>query len=269
MNQTAFHQKIRITGALTFDTAFHIGSGKEGDLATDMGVLKDEQGWPVLPGSTLKGKFRATTEKLAGYLGASACLLDRSLSEINCVGDQEYFKKVNEEFKAIKGEKNKLDWLSKHTCNICQLFGSPMQASRIFFSDGRLQKWQGGYQVRDGVVIDRDSGTARHGLKYDFEVAPRDTAFELFIEMENPTDMDLSLVGAVIAEWEAGFRLGGFTSRGLGNTVLTGTRVEQVDYRNKVQLQAYLLKRQMQTANSLLSDALQNTLNAPRGDMPC
>jgi len=136
MNQTAFHQKIKITGTLIFDTAFHIGSGKEGELATDMGVLKDEQGWPVLPGSTLKGKFRANSEKLAGYLGASACLLDRSLSEIDCVGDQDYFKKINEEFKTIKGERNKLNWLGKHTCSICQLFGSPLQASRIFSATG-------------------------------------------------------------------------------------------------------------------------------------
>jgi len=265
MNQTAFHQKIRITGSLTFDTAFHIGSGKEGELATDMGVLKDEQGWPVLPGSTLKGNFRATSEKLAGYLGASACLLDSSLSEIDCVGEQDYFKKMNEEFKTIKGEKYKLDWLSKHTCNVCQLFGSPLKSSRIFFSDGRLKRWQDGYQVRDGVVINRDSGTARHGLKYDFEVAPRDTAFELLIEMENPTSMDLSLVGAVIAEWQSGFRIGGFTSRGLGRTVLTETRIEQVDYRNTAQLQDYLIKRKMHPADNLLSDALQNTLNSQGG----
>lgn len=265
MNQTAFHQKIRITGSLTFDTAFHIGSGKEGELATDMGVLKDEQGWPVLPGSTLKGNFRATSEKLAGYLGASACLLDRSLSEIDCVGDQDYFKKMNEAFKTIKGEKHKLEWLSKHTCNVCQLFGSPLQSSRIFFSDGRLKRWQGGYQVRDGVVIDRDSGTARHGLKYDYEVAPRDTAFELFIEMENPTSMDLSLVGAVIAEWRSGFRIGGFTSRGLGRIVLTETRIEQVNYQDKAQLQDYLIKRKMHPADNLLSDALQKALNAQGG----
>jgi len=105
-------------------------------------------------------------------------------------------------------------------------------------------------------------------LKYDFEIAPRDTAFELVIEMENPTVMDLSLVGAVIAEWEVGFRLGGFTSRGLGSTVLTGTRVEQVDYRNSAQLQAYLIKRQMQPADNLLSDALQNALNV-QGDTSC
>jgi CRISPR-associated RAMP protein (TIGR02581 family) len=260
MNHIAFHQKVRITGTLVFDTAFHIGSGKEGILATDMGVLKDAQGWPVLPGSTLKGCFRATAERVASYLSFSACMLDRSLSGIDCVGDQDYFKAVNEEFKKITGEKDKLAWLGRHTCDICQLFGSPLQASRIFFSDGKLPEWQGSYQVRDGVAIDRDSGTARYGLKYDFEVASKDTAFEICIEIENPEEKDLALVSAVVAEWEAGFRLGGFTSRGLGCTVLSGISIKQVDYTNTDQLKEYLLNRKMQPADNLLADALRKAL---------
>jgi CRISPR-associated RAMP protein (TIGR02581 family) len=209
MTQTAFHQKIRITGSLTFDTAFHIGSGREDEPAADMGVLKDAQGWPVLPGSTLKGCFRTTSERLAGNLGVTACLLDSSLSKMDCVGDPNYFMKVNHSFKNIRKEQKKLDWLGKNTCHICQLFGSPLQASRIFFSDGQLKRRQGGYQMQDGVVIERDSGTARDGVKYDFESAPNATSFEICIEMENPTSMDMALVGAVIAEWQSGFRLGG------------------------------------------------------------
>ncbi|MEW6140293.1 MAG: CRISPR-associated RAMP protein Csx7 [Thermodesulfobacteriota bacterium] len=261
MNQTSFRQKVRITATLIFETAFHIGSGKEGDLATDMGVLKDNQGLPVLPGSTLKGCFRATAEKLAGYLGFSACMLDSELSGEKCVGDQGYFRKVNDEFKEIKTEKGKIVWLRDHTCDVCRLFGSPLQASRIFFSDGTLKKWVGGYQVRDGVAIDRDSGTARDGLKYDFEVAHHDTEFEVVIEMENPERTELALVAAVLAEWQSGFRLGGFTSRGLGRVVMTDAKVEQVDYEDSNQLREYLLKRRMQPADNLLDNALLQALS--------
>lgn len=259
MNYSDFSRKVRITGTLFFETAFHIGSGKEGRLATDMGVLKDEEEMPVLPGSTLKGNFRATAERLAGWLGLSACMLDRSLSGMNCVGDQGYFREVNEAFKKIAREKEKLAWLTEHTCQVCRLFGSPLQAARIFFSDGRLVQWHGGYQVRDGVAIDRDSGTARDGLKYDFEVTGKDTTFEALIELENPETEEMALVSAVLAEWRSGFRLGGFTSRGLGRVVLTGTQVEQVDYRNPTHLKAHLLHRTLQPAETLLDDAL-NTL---------
>lgn len=260
MNYTSFLRKVRITGTLFFETAFHIGSGKEGELATDMGVMRDHEGFPVLPGSTLKGCFRATVERLAQYLGRSACMLDTALSGKTCVGDQSFFRKKSREFNDLKTEKEKLDWVEKHTCDVCKLFGSPVNASRIFFSDGRLMSWSGTYQVRDGVAIDRDSGTAVEGLKYDFEVAPRDTAFEIFIDLENPEDEELSLVAAGIAEWQNGFRLGGFTSRGLGRVVLTNTKTEQVDYSVPEQLAAYLLKRQLQPADSLLSDALTRAL---------
>ncbi len=261
MIQTAFNRKVRIDGKLIFETAFHIGSGKEGELATDMGVLKDEQGWPVLPGSTLKGCFRASAEKLAGYFGQTACMLDSGLSDQECVGDQNYFKIVKEEYHEIRGEKDKLAWLREHTCDVCRLFGSPLQASRIFFKDGCLGSWEGSYQIRDGVVLDRDSGTARHGLKYDFEVASKDTAFEIVIELENPESGELALLGGVIAEWQNGFRLGGFTSRGLGRALLTEVKVTDIDYSKSSHLKDYLLQRRMQPADHLLSDALEQALN--------
>jgi CRISPR-associated RAMP protein (TIGR02581 family) len=260
MNHKMYHNKVKISGTLHFETAFHIGSGKEGDLATDMGVMKDEQGWPVLPGSTLKGCFRATAEKLANYLALKACMLDSSLSEIDCVGDQAYFRQVNDAFQKIKKEKDKLTWLQDHTCHVCRFFGSPMQSARIFFSDGRLIRWAGGYQVRDGVVIDRDAGTARDGFKYDFEVTPKDTAFGLTIDLENPEPSELGLVSAVLAEWQNGFRLGGFTSRGLGRVFLTQMKTEALNYKDPDQLKAYLLNRVMQSADHLFSDALQTML---------
>lgn len=261
MTYTSFRHKVRITGRLRFDTAFHIGSGKEGDLATDMGVLKDRQNRPVMPGSTLKGNFRATAERLAAYFGLSACLLDKSLSDVKCVSDQVYFISVKDTFKKITREKDKLTWLENNTCHVCQLFGSPLQSSRIYFSDGRLTEWEGGFQVRDGVAIDRDSGTARNGMKYDFEVTSKDTAFELIIDLENPNQNELALVSAAISEWQNGFKLGGFTSRGLGSVVLEHVEVKQVDYRNPEQLKAYLLKRTMEPAVHLLSEALQRCLN--------
>lgn len=261
MNHTSFHQKVRISGRLVFETAFHIGSGKEGDFATDMGVLKDRQNRPILPGSSIKGCFRATAERLADHLGFSACMLDAGLSGKDCVGDQTYFREVNDQFKEIRSEQGKLDWLGKHTCDVCRLFGSPLHASRIFFSDGRLINWQGSFQVRDGVAIDRDSGTARDGLKYDFEVASKDTTFEMVIDMENPEDREFALVAAVIAEWQSGFRLGGFTSRGLGRVVLTDVKVESVDYGDPKQLKEYLRQRRMQPADNLLTDALQQALS--------
>ncbi len=260
-----FERKIHISGTLVFETAFHIGSGAPGELATDMGVLKDPDGRPVLPGSSLKGCFRATAERLAAYLNLRACLLDRALSGIACVGDEGYRQSQAKAFNAQTSEADKLVWLTGHTCDVCRLFGSPMQASSIFFSDGNLSQWSGAVQIRDGVCLDRDSGTARHGAKYDFEVIPPGAAFDIQIELENPIDEELALVGAVLAEWENGFRLGGFTSRGLGRVRLTDCQTHQLDYADPDSLKTYLLARKMQPAHDLCRDCLKGMLEKQGG----
>lgn len=267
-NRTRFQNKVKIEGTLTFQTAFHIGSGKEGEMTAGMGVLLETDGRPILPGSTLKGCFRSFAERLSEYLGLTACLLDNTLSGATCftgIFEQQERKVKYDAFKKINEEDKKLDWIEKNTCDICQLFGSPLQASRIFFSDGKLTNWVDRLQIRDGVCIDRDSETARHGAKYDFEVAPAETQFGITIELENPDENELALVGAVLTEWQEGFRLGGFTSRGLGRVMLSDTTVLKVDYSDPGQLKSYLLKREMQSVDSLLSVNLEKVLNKQGG----
>ena len=263
-----FRKRVKITGTLRFETAFHIGSGKEGELATDMGVLIDANDRPILPGSTLKGNFRSLAESLAGYLDMTACLLDGSLSGVtSCytgLTNNRERKDRYEKFKAFKKETEKLEWLESNTCEICKLFGSPVCASRVFFSDGILKSRDASLEIRDGVCIDRDSETARHGAKYDFEVASAGTEFAVAIEMENPEKKELALAGAVIAEWENGFRLGGFTSRGLGRARLIDTAVEHLDYEDPNQLKSWLLNREMTRADNLLRDSLKAALDAKR-----
>ncbi len=261
-NQThTFQKRVKISGKIIFDSAFHIGSGREGILATDMGVLLDERDRPILPGSTLKGLFRTTAERLAPHLDLTACLLDSSLSGVNCITEESYRKQQHETFKKLETEKLKLEWLSEHVCDVCTLFGSPYKGSRIYFSDGTLVTGGDSIQIRDGVCIDRDSGTARHGLKYDFEVASSETEYTTFIDLENPTVEELALVGAVIAEWELGLRVGGFTSRGLGVARLTDVLIKSVDYSDREQLKNYLLKKEMIVAPRLLQEAINIQLS--------
>jgi len=260
MSQKLLERKVRLTGTLTFETAFHIGSGREGDLATDMGVLKDWTGRAVVPGSSLKGSFRALAERLAPFLRQTACCLDTGLSGIQCVSDQTYLKNHLKSFQNLTSEDKKIEWLGRHTCDICRLFGSLLQASRIFFTDAALLRGGESFEIRDGVVLDRDSQTARHGLKYDFEATPAGAVYRLDIDLENPSDRELALVGAVLQEWAHGFRLGGFTSRGLGRVSLSELEVFQVDYSNTEELRNFLLHRQMTPAATLLTDCLAKVL---------
>ena len=224
-------KKHRLTASLVFDTAWRIGSGEEGETMSDLGVVIDPKGQPVLPGSSLKGKLRSTCETLSHALGLSACMLNHDASGVKCTSDVNYYHDVREAYQQAlqSGLWERLQWIEEHTCDVCKLFGSPMQASRLWISDGMLTEWASVVQVRDGVVIDRDSQTAVNGLKYDYEVVPSDSQFELCIDLENPTDQDMALLGVALFEWHAGSSIGGFTSRGLGRFHLESIRLAGVD----------------------------------------
>lgn len=238
------NKKVRLTASLVFDTAWRVGSGKEGETMSDLGVMLTTTGEPILPGSSLKGKLRSTCETLAHALGLSACLLNRAASGIDCVSDIKYYSEVREDYQNTfqLGLDKRLQWIEDHTCDVCKLFGSPLKAGRLWVSDGTLGEWASVVQVRDGVVIDRDSRTAVDGLKYDYEVIPPSSQFQLCIDLENPTDADLALLGAALFEWHAGSSLGGFTSRGLGRFHLEDIKVSHVDLNDPDQRLKFLTK---------------------------
>ena len=238
-------KKIRLTASLVFDTAWRIGSGKEGQTMSNLGVMIDSKGQPILPGSSLKGKLRSTCEVLSHALGLRACMLNYAASGVSCTSDINYYSRVLRQAyqNALEqGLQARLKWIEDNTCDVCKLFGSPVQTSRLWISDGTLKEWASVMQVRDGVVIDRDSQTAVDNLKYDYEVVPPDSRFGLCIDLENSTDSDLALLGAALFEWCAGSSIGGFTSRGLGRFHLKDVKLSGVDMRNSEQRVNFLTK---------------------------
>ena len=67
----------------------------------------------------------------------------------------------------------------------------------------------------------------------------------------------LALVGAALAEWGQGVRLGGLTSRGLGRARLERQEVAEVNYTDPTQLANFLIRREMTLKNDLLSTCLE------------
>ena len=244
MDELKLSRRLQVSADLVFETAWRIGTGKEGITSSDLGVMLDPVGKPVLPGSSLKGKLRSTCEGLAHALNMTACFLNVQASGVKCVSDTEYYRDVKDEHKkAIRdeGPENLLAWINEHTCDVCKLFGSPARAGRLRCADGQLRtEGTSVVQVRDGVVLDRDSHTAVPKLKYDYEVLPADTKFGIRFDLENATDADEALFGAALFEWTAGGSIGGFTSRGLGRFHLEKIMVSGVDLTDAQQRVAYL-----------------------------
>jgi CRISPR-associated RAMP protein (TIGR02581 family) len=85
-------------------------------------------------------------------------------------------------------------------------------------------------EVRDGVGIDRDLGSARKGIKYDYEVVPAGARFDVCIVLENAEEWEIGLLLLSLKAMEQGeLPIGGKTTRGLGWGKLIDLKVQQVD----------------------------------------
>ncbi|MEM7345128.1 MAG: CRISPR-associated RAMP protein Csx7 [Chloroflexota bacterium] len=110
------------------------------------------------------------------------------------------------------------DQLRQLSCWTCRIFGSSWLASKVLIKDLHVQAWQDyQFEIRDGVGIDRDSGRAADGAKYQFETIPVGTQFSLEILAENLSEAELGVLWLGLRAFEQGdVLLGGAKSRGLG-----------------------------------------------------
>jgi len=126
--------------------------------------------------------------------------------------------------------------LWESSCTVCRLFGSPWLASRVSFQDALLKNVNDLprlTEVRDGVGIDRDLGTAKKGVKFDFETVPIGSCFEIRIIVENAEDWEVGLLLLALQAMKQGeLPIGGKTSRGLGWGMLEQLKVERVSKEN-------------------------------------
>ena len=266
MKARTFERRYLFTGTLRLKTGLHIGSGCDIGSPTDNPVIRTPDGRPFIPGSSFKGAFRSTVEKLAPAVGLCTCLLDHADEKSHCLTPQDselgrafrlvrgYENQVidpnnpndDEGVKALKtlrhsewggrriGENDLMNLLEEHLCDTCKLFGSPYAASRIIFAD-LLPLESDEYadkmiQIRDGVAIHRDSEKAVDKLKYDYEVVAPAQTFKVEILLEDPSDTDLGLACLGLSEFVSGFGyIGGHRSRGLANCKIDDLVIYELD----------------------------------------
>lgn len=177
-------------------TAAHFGNGQS-DMV-DMIILKDHSGRPILQGTTLAGALRSyLADVLEGYA-------------------------------------------SREAPEVSELFGGAKQDTQgdqsplIFFNtEGTLPDGKG-IEIRDGVAIDPESGTAEEHKKFDYEVIPPGTTFQLRCDLliENGKDENrlLDLLAIVFKGLETGeIALGMRKSRGLGKIKIKKWKVQRID----------------------------------------
>ncbi|MFS8854898.1 CRISPR-associated RAMP protein Csx7 [Synechococcus sp. H55.7] len=210
-----FKNRLEITGTLTTVTALHIGVGRSTEpIGSDLPVLKDALGRPLIPGSSLKGALRS---RLESFLRGIDPALARDPSELT---SSEQVRLVNQIKNTYKDDDATLTQkLIEATDWVSQAFGSPWLAGKVQIRDLPVvrEAWFGQYQERDGVAIDRDTETAAEGKLYDFQVVPANTPFQFHAVVENAEAWELGLLAIGLHQLETEqIPLGGGRSRGLG-----------------------------------------------------
>jgi CRISPR-associated RAMP protein (TIGR02581 family) len=195
---------VRFDLLLTCRTGLHIGAGKSTDLAgSDLPVLRDASGRPLVPGSSLRGILRSGIESLCRALGLAGEAIDPG-------------EEAGDLPPALVTAWRGLTLDQRLFGTAADAPGGFSYASRLQISDG-ICDTAVAVELRDGVGIDRDSRIAANAVKFDLEVVPAGTCFRSTVRFKNPADFELGLLAQALWMLDAGLLLlGGKSARGLG-----------------------------------------------------
>ncbi len=223
----ALNERIIIRGIVKSLTALHIGWQRSFDpVDSDSPVIKDPRGNPFVPGSSFKGILRSFVE---GFLGGAE-FTDRSKQP--CFPTDNNPCIDEEKLKEIENQEQKTEYILDYACPVCRVFGGPQLGSKIKIKDMPvdLDEWHESFlRIRDGVVIDRESRSAKNKGKYDFEIVSPGTPFIMEIVADNLTEAEKGMVFVAFELISQGFgSLGGNVSRGTGRIAISIDEIESL-----------------------------------------
>ena len=237
-----YHNKYIVKGILRTNTPLHIGAGEDSfnPIQADKGVIVDHNGKPYIPGSSLKGVLRTNVEIMVNS-GISSKFKSCLIVNDSCLTKE----KVDEIKNKYKDENINKDLkiaqeIYQELCDVCRVFGSHYFASKISIRDCTLKSEKAYIQRRDGVAIDRETGTAADNKKYDYEQVAAGTEFDFYMAVDNLDEELIDLFKLIINMLTSGeLQVGGKTTYGLGRVQLIEHKIYKITSEN---LKQYLLE---------------------------
>jgi|GEM_PF-159060 len=232
MNEASLTMRITTTGPLLIKSGHATVSGPN---MTPVLTFRNNRQEVFIPGSSLKGVFRSHVERVISSLKTHVICYPFSV-EADKEADQEqrksdYRESCGEMFNKIakkdddglgKQRSKRLDVrkdiIYAASCPMCRLFGSTSFIGRGAINDAYLAPdTKEIKELRDGVGIDRLTGGASDGAKFNLEVVSTDVAFETDIHLRNFELWQLGMLFIVLQDMEDELiPLGSGRSRGLG-----------------------------------------------------
>jgi len=202
LNQCTFELRLETKEPLLVKSGASVVHGP------DMTFVRTNRGGsvePFIPGSSLKGVFRSHAERIARTLQPKSVCGVFDSAEVKGCGWR------------CSEHKDARDY--RESCPACRLFGSTLWKGRFRTGDAYLvpEDRDVNPEVRDSVGIDRVSGGAARGAKFDLEVMPAGVTFETQFDLVNFECWQLGWVAYVLRDLQdERIRVGMGTSRGLG-----------------------------------------------------
>jgi CRISPR-associated RAMP protein (TIGR02581 family) len=266
-----FKNRLEITGTLITVTALRISAGRSTEpIGSDLPVIKDALGKPLIPGSSFKGALRSRLESFLRGIDPELAANPAIESEWSITNErlkgrngikeevEEELKQYPEKERSAKRDSLLTEKIINETDLASLLFGSPWIASKFQVRDLTVQPdaWFGQYQERDGVAIDRDTETAADGKLYDYQVVPAATPFDFKAVVENAQDWELGLLMIGLHQFETEqIPLGGGRSRGLGVVKLEIDKMRWVDVEDHPEFLLEYLKKLVRGDETAYEDA--------------
>lgn len=221
-------------------------------------VFRNGQEEVYLPGSSLKGVLRSHAERIARTLNpVAACdpFGSKNKPPLSCGAclDKQKKKSKQEVVSAVA---------YKESCLVCKLFGSTHFAGRLATADAYTIGRAPEPVQRDGVGIDRFTGGAARGAKFELEVVT-EGVFVTSLHLRNFELWQLGLLGFVLHDFADGLiRIGSGKSRGLGK-VRGEVRRVRVDFLGSKAPQPVDEQLVLRGVGSLFDDAQEYGMVAP------
>lgn len=235
-----FKNRLEIIGILETVTALRISAGRSSEpIGSDLPVIKDALGRPLIPGSSFKGALRSRLESFLRGIHLDFAANPAQETDWSIPPDiMSDFKEQIKNLKPQEKEEELHNFIINRTDLVSCLFGSPWVASKFQIRDLTVsepeENWFGQYQERDGVAIDRDTETAGDGKLYDFQVVPAGTPFIFHAVIENAEEWELGMLMIGLHQFQTEqIPLGGGRSRGLGVVKLIIKEMNWVDVRDE------------------------------------
>ena len=254
MDFSTFKNKYILTGKIVVLNALHIGSGKEKDDRDAPFISLDDDKNFYIPGSTFRGYLSTKLERFLD--SGNGFKIKNNGEELNEADVKLIFgytnldkletkinDKDNEEDRKLKENNRKIQDRIIRKLNAKNLDEVKSLAGRIHVSDMPVLK-DVKYVTRDGIKIDRNTGATEKRAKFDYDVVPAGTEFDLNIELENIENYQLDLIGLALNDIlkDNGDLFGGKTSRGIGKCRLKDLKMKYVTSDDKEKLKKYIFE---------------------------